>query len=408
VQATLQPLLQPRGPGSPILKTSLQDVAGIEIAGASEGGVVRLSLKRPSDFVLRALCDIPILPEHLLRGGKGGAAALGRQPIGTGPFRFAGWERGKRLRLERWPSYWGEGARLESIVFEIDLDGASALTRMRRGDLDVLPRILAAHYPDQVDATSLRGGAVAVWRLASRRWVYLGVNHRHAPLGDAGLRQALAALWDRERLSQTLHGGMARPLVGPPIVEMAPPPSGRALAAARLEAAGYRDSNSDGVREFEGKPVRVSLLVASGGHAAATEARAFVLEARKVGVLVDTVPVDAATLMTRVRKGDFDLAFMSWQGSPNEDPGLQFATTGPFNFWGYRSAPLDGLLDDLRRTSDTGAREGLLGEVATLLARDQPVLFLYRLDVPVLISRRVHGIAAVADRWDLRHAWVDR
>lgn len=402
--ATLDLLLLPHGAGSPVLKASLQDVATVEVAA---GGMVRLNLKRPSDFALRALCEIPILPEHLLHSGKSATVGLARQPVGTGPFRFASWERGRRIRLERSPTYWALPALLEAISFEIDLDGADALVKTRRGDFDVLPRILPLHYPEQVDATSLRGGELTVRRLASRRWVYLGVNHRHAPLDDVALRRGLSALWDRNHLSQTLHGGLARPLAAPPIADVPLPPAGRAAAVAILDAAGYRDTDADGVREVGGKPLRVGLLVASGARTAATEARSFVLEARKVGVLVDTTAVDAATLMARVRKGDFDLALLAWQGSPQENPGLQFGTGALFNFWGYRSPELEPLLDELRRSPDDSTHRRVLGDVARLLARDQPVIALYRLDVPTLIARRVHGIAAVGDRWDFRRAWIE-
>jgi ABC-type oligopeptide transport system substrate-binding subunit len=111
--------------------------------------------------------------------------------------------------------------------------------------------------------------------------------------------------------------------------------------------------------------------------------------------------------MARVRKGDFDLALMAWQGSPNEEPGLQFASTGPFNFWGYRSSATDSLLEALRRAPPSVDRLSLLQSLAGALARDQPVIFLYRFDVPALIARRVHDVSAVADRLDLRRAWLD-
>jgi peptide/nickel transport system substrate-binding protein len=402
--ATLDLLLLPHGAGSPVLKATLQDVATVEVAA---GGLVRLNLKRPSDFALRALCEIPILPEHLLHGGKNGTAGLGRQPVGTGPFRFASWERGKRIHLERAPAYWGSPALLGAISFEIDVDAADALVKTRRGDFDVLPRILPIHYPDQVDATSLRGGELTVRRLASRRWVYLGVNHRRAPLDDVAFRRGLSALWDRPQLSRALHGGLARPLAAPPIADVPLPPTGRAAAVGILDTAGYRDTDADGVRELGGKPVRVGLLVASGAHAAAVEARSFVLEARKVGVLVDTTAVDPTTMMARVRKGDFDLALLAWQGTPQENPGLQFGAGAPFNYWGYKSPELESLLDELRRSPDEATHRRVLGDVAQLLGRDQPVIALYRLDVPTLIARRVHGIAAVGDRWDLRRAWIE-
>ena len=42
-----------------------------------------------------------------------------------------------------------------------------------------------------------------------------------------------------------------------------------------------------------------------------------------------------------------------------------------------------------------------------VIADEQPVIFLYRTDVPALVSTRVHGLAAIGDRLDLRKVWLD-
>ena len=404
VQATLEPLLMANGSGSPILRASLQDVASIELAADH---VVRLVLRRPSDLVLRALCDIPILPDHLLRGPTADPAGLGRLPVGTGPFRLAGWERGRRIRLARWAGYWAEPAALNDILFEIDGDGARALARARRGEIDVVPRVLAVHYPDEVDPVSLHGTLTLV-RVETNRWAYLAVNHRRAPLGDARYRRALAALWDREAFAVDLHRGLARPIATPPIAPPGPlPASGRAQAIALFDAAGYHDADADGVRDLGGGAIRHQLLLAGGSRTAATESRAFVLEARRAGVLIDTLAVEPAALLARVRKGDFDLALMQWQGRPDEDPALYFTPGGPFAVAGYKSAEVDGLLESLRRAPGPVARLPLAASLAAVFARDQPVIALYRFDQPVLVAVRAHGVAAVGDRLDLRKAWVD-
>jgi hypothetical protein len=49
----------------------------------------------------------------------------------------------------------------------------------------------------------------------------------------------------------------------------------------------------------------------------------------------------------------------------------------------------------------------VLTRIARLLADDQPVIFLYRYDVPALQAVRVHGLAAVGDRFDLQRVWLD-
>src|SRR5204863_8432090 len=178
-----------------------------------------------------------------------------RQPIGTGPFRFAGWDRGKRIRLERAPEYWGTPPGVDEILFDVDPDAVRALNRTRRGEIDVLARVLDVHYPDQVEATTLHGGA-ALYRLASRRYSFLAVNLAHYPLSDAPFRRAVAMLWDRQRFSGELHDELARPIGGPPLVDdVAAPAFDRPRAIALLEQAGYRDGDADGVRDNGGKPI---------------------------------------------------------------------------------------------------------------------------------------------------------
>src|SRR5262245_51760065 len=131
VQASFEPLLR-KGNDAAALRAELADVVSLELVTER---TIRFVLKRPSDLVLRALCDVPILPDHIIRGTtRLDAAPIARQPIGTGPFRFVGWERGKRIRLERAPEYWGPPPGVDEIVFDVDADAVRALNRTRRGD----------------------------------------------------------------------------------------------------------------------------------------------------------------------------------------------------------------------------------------------------------------------------------
>ena len=59
------------------------------------------------------------------------------------------------------------------------------------------------------------------------------------------------------------------------------------------------------------------------------------------------------------------------------------------------------------RRPDPPARAPILARMARLLTEDQPVIFLYRYDVPALVAARVRGLAAVGDRFDLRRAWLE-
>jgi peptide/nickel transport system substrate-binding protein len=405
VQATIEPLLR-KGNDAAVLRAELQDVAAVELVTER---TVRLVLKRPSDLVLRALCDVPMLPDHLVRGVRPEASPIAKQPVGTGPFRFAGWDRGKRIRLQRAPEAWGPppGPGVEEIVFDLEPDAVHALNRTRRGDIDILPRVLEVHYPDQVEPATLHGMTQLI-RLTPDRTSFLIVNHGHEPLGDARVRRAMALLWDRERFARELHKGLARPISGPQFGGPTPPPAfDRKRAIAMLEQAGVHDTNADGVRDRDGRPIRLTMLQVAGSRTLPVEAHGFVLEMRKAGLLVDVVQTDAATFMARLRRGDFDLAPMMWEELPDEDPSLLFGAGGDFNYGGYRSDALAPLFDELRVAPGEAGRRPILERIARVVTDEQPVIFLYRTDVPALVSTRVHGLGAVGDKLDLRRVWVD-
>jgi peptide/nickel transport system substrate-binding protein len=403
VQATFDPLLR-NGSDAPVLRAELADIASVELVTER---TVRLVLKRPSDLALRALCDVPILPDHLVRDIRVESSPIARAPVGTGPYRFGGWERGKRIRLERAPDYWGNAGGVDEIVFDLDADAVRALNRTRRGEIDILSRVIDAHYPDQVEPTTLHG-ATKLLRLRSRRYSFLTVNHQRYPLSDPRFRRAIASLWDRGRFAGELHNGLATPIGGPPLVEdLAPPPFDRKQAAAALDDAGYRDTDADGVRDHLGRPIRVSLLEPSGNRLFHVEAHAFALEARKVGILVDLIPADANTILQRLKRGEFELAPLIWEGAPDENPQPLYGTGGAFNYGGYRSTALDALIDEARLAQGPAARAPILSRIAHLLADEQPVIFLYRYDVPALEATRVHGLAAVGDRFDLQRVWLE-
>ena len=403
VQATFEHLM--RSPArSSLLHAMIADLEGVDVLPER---MVRLRLGRPSGLTLRALCEIPVLPAEPLRTGGPRLAQLGRSPIGTGPFRVATWERGKRIKLLRGRGLdTKDGPRLEEIVFEIDSDPARALTRLRRGEFDVLPRVSELHYPEQVSQATLRD-VLDLYVLTPHRYTFVALNTRRGVLADKSFRQALSLLWDRARFATEFHHGLVRP-IGAPTFGTAPVDKFDRDAAGRLlEQAGFRDTNGDGVREVGGSPIRLTFLVPSGARTLSAEVRAFAMDLRRAGILLDSASLDAATLFSRVEHGDFDLAALTWEGRRDEDPRLLLTAGADFEHTGYHSERFSTLVDLIRAAPSPSARTPLLGELAALLGADRPALFLYRHDVPALVGKRVHGLAAVGDRLDFRSVWIE-
>ncbi len=402
VQATFESVLRSTS-RVPVLRAMVEDMETVEIL--PERGV-RIKLRRPSDLTLRALCEIPILPAEPLRAGGSAITQLGRQPVGSGPFRVAAWERGKRIKLVRArPPEKSRPPFLDEIVFEIDNDISRALLRTRRGEIDVLPRLLEAHYPEQVTPATLRDSLDLYW-FKPDRYSFIVPNQKRGPLADSRMRQALSLLWDRARFAQEFHHGTVRPIGAPTFGEVPADRFDRALAARLLEEAGFRDTDGDGVRDVGGAPIRLSFLVPSGSRTLAAEVKSYALDLHRAGVLLDTTTLDAGALTSRLQRGEFDLATLTWEGAPDEDARVLFGSEGPLVLSGYQPEAWQELLDRLRVAPGLRGRAPVLQRIAERLANERPLLFLYRHDVPALVAKRVHGLAGTGDRLDLRAVWV--
>ena len=113
---------------SALLHAMIVDLEGVDIL---PDRMVRLAPCPSLGSHHARVVQIPILPAEPLRAGGARLAQLGRSPVGTGPFRVAAWERGKRIKLVRARAQSSpDGPLLDGIDFEIDADPARALTRV--------------------------------------------------------------------------------------------------------------------------------------------------------------------------------------------------------------------------------------------------------------------------------------
>src|SRR5262245_28733669 len=72
-----------------------------------------------------------------------------RKPIGTGPYKFDRWDTGKEIVVVRNEDYWGAKPNLDRIVYRMIIDRTAALTALKGGDVDFIPRLLPIQYAQQ-------------------------------------------------------------------------------------------------------------------------------------------------------------------------------------------------------------------------------------------------------------------
>jgi ABC-type transport system substrate-binding protein len=396
VQFTLDAIRDPRR-GIDHLRPMLDDVEAIELITSHE---LRLRLKRPSGWVLRALAEIPILPMHIYDGSLLGGGAL----VGTGPWKLVSNKAGI-VHLTRYDRYWAGKPVIADLEFIYEPDGAVALRRAKRGELDVIPAMIPAHWPEQANAP----GIVARFRpleLATPRLRYLAFNSQRAPLDDPRVRHALALLVDRRTIAKRVYDGLARPALWPiwpggfvsgpeaPVPDFDP-----AAAAKLLDAAGWTDTQpKDGIRDREG--IQLRLVMIGGDKPVTKDASApppkldrdyFIEAARRIGVVIDVKSGGESWLEKHLAESTYDIAQLVWSGMVDTDPAPLVARASP---------RIDRTLDALAAAWDPAERARLAPELAAAFAETWPLAGIVA-DAPHgLIAKRIQG----ARVWD---GWID-
>lgn len=93
----------------------------------------------PDDFTLQLRTNLPLalLPNKLnfvLIVPQGSTAdTLTRQPDGTSPYTFAGWERGKLVHMKRFEQYWGAKPSIPVVNFHLNLSPDEAVQGLPSG-----------------------------------------------------------------------------------------------------------------------------------------------------------------------------------------------------------------------------------------------------------------------------------
>jgi len=398
VQFTLDAIRDPRN-HIDHLRPLLDDVEAIELITSHQ---VRLRMKRPSAWALRALAEIPILPMHVYDGSLTG----GGQLIGSGPWKLVSNKAGV-VHLTRYDKYWGGPAAIADLEFAYQPDAAEAITEAKRGELDIIPALIPAHYPSQATSPAI-AAAFLPFDLAPPRLHGFAWNASRPPLDDAGVRHALTLLVDRKNIAKDAFHGLARPalwpiwpggLVSGP--EATVPDFDPAGAGKLLDAAGWTDRDKDAVRDRDGKQLRLVLVglehpvkpdANPKQHATARDA--FVDAARRAGVIVEVKTGNEAWLQKRLADGQYDIVEETWGGMADSDVSAIVSGT-------HATSPrVERALDALAAAWDPADRARAAPELAAALAETWPIAGIVADTPHGLISRRLAGVRA----WD---GWLD-
>jgi ABC-type transport system substrate-binding protein len=345
-------------------------------------------IETPDDLTVRMTTDPPsadlpflmadgsariISPTALQKYGKD----FGRNPVGTGPFKFEEWVPNDHVSAVINTDYWGPRPQVRRFVYRPIPEPAGRVVALKTGEADVVLNLPPA------DVASLQQDSALVVRITpGLTIVEAEPRQSKPPFDDVRVRLALNQAIDKNSIIANVMGGRGEPLNTPSVpgvwgtFDFDPLPFDPSAAKQLLAAAGHPDG------------IDVSLVYVSGrwagddqvaqamqGFWANVGIRATIkkIQSAELDPLLaadpDTLPGTVVLLLKTSAYVDYHLYRMYHSDATTRTVTAQH--------YAYQNPEVDKLIQQERTTFDPEKRLPILKQAQELIWKDQPLVYLF-------------------------------
>ena len=363
----------------------------------AEGATLTIKTKEPVPTLLNMLADTTFIIVDA-QAAKEMGDRFKFKPVCTGAFKIESFTPNKGLTLSAHEGHWSGRPHVDKINAPYIPDAKTRSLALQSGELDL--------------ATQLAPMDLAVLQKDPKLTTLVGPNLRIFMLRFNMDRKLLQSLPFR----QAVHHAIQRDLYAEKIASGAPArgpfnelmafgwkgadsyPYDPEKAKALLDQAGIKDTNGNGIREFEGKDITLTYLYATN-HAPDAKNIGLAMQAdlKKAGIGMELVQMDNYAEATKA--GKYDLVYERWTSAPTMDPQYFIeasfktdpgAVTG--NRGHYSNPELDALIAELAGELDLEKRNELGRKGSKMLMDDVPAIFLFYQNGNVVYNKRLDGV----------------
>ncbi len=380
-------------------------VKSIQATGDLE---LTITLKKPFAAFTNLLAFSGLVAVSPKTYKKGVGQFLPNQFVGTGPYKLVK-VGGDSIRLEVFEDYWDTKPTNKGVNIQIFSSPANLFNAFRTGSIDVAYQSLDPDQIQALDNDAKKGDWQAISG-PSNFITFLMLNTKDEALSKVKVRQALAAIINRDVLNNRVFRGQAESLytlvptiftgISQPVFKDQQQKLGKDKIRSLLKDAGYAP----------GKPLKLSLWyrsnLTSDGVAAAT-IKAMVSQGYSDVVQIDVNSVDSATAYQNLAKGTYPMFMLDWAGDYYDpDTYLQpflacekgsvktGCQKGQSQSWGsfFYSDRANKLIDQQRQIRDPKQRLKPLTELQAILAKEVPYIPLWQKKDYVFAQKGIKGI----------------
>jgi peptide/nickel transport system substrate-binding protein len=369
---------------------------------------VRFDLTQPKANILGMW--VPIIPEHIWSKIPGDVAQGNYSPkpplVGTGAFQTVAWKDQDFVKMAANKDYWRGAPAVDELLWVTYQNTSSMTEDLIAGKLQYAYDIPPADFSRVGNTPGLKAWApvtIGFDELAINS--YNNADSQGNPvLRDIKFRQALNWAVDKNAIATVAYGGFGEPadtvinkgFFSNPDWHWTPPANeayGFDLekAKALLDAAGYKDSNNDGIREdHQGKPIKLRLWGRTDSQSSDLAGRKIAGWFKQIGLQIDyslmtnqqiTKFVNQTTNSQGRYAPDYDMFIWGWGGDvdPNFILSVFLTKAIGLNNWSdscFSNKEFDKLFIKQQGQTDPAQRKLSIDRMQQILYEESPYIVL--------------------------------
>jgi peptide/nickel transport system substrate-binding protein len=347
---------------------------------------------------------IPIVPEHVWgqfvssdpkETKKAVKAFANDDPIGSGPFTLAEYQKDQFIHLKVNRDYWGQQpAEITDVIYTVYQSQEAMAQALRNGEIDYAQNLKPGLFNAMKGEPNIetRIGDGGCW--GNLAWNFGGQTPKadaDPTIHDVEFRQAVSMAIDRQDIVTKVYQDTAT--IGYSV--LMPGSNGSwvadipedlqfnydpAAANAKLDAAGYTDTDGDGIRNgINGENIDLELLVITDVNGSVDTGKLL------QGYLKD-VQIDSFLTTVNTNKaydlwytGEWDAYVWDWCPDPDPDFMMSVFTTDQCLGWSdgcYSNTEFDDLYKLQQTQLDRADREQTIDQMQLMLAEEIPTMVL--------------------------------
>ena len=322
--------------------------------------------------------------------------------VGTGPYKLVSYRRGEEMVVTKFDDYWRgwEGKHVDTFVTRVVSEPATERMMLENREAHMGDIPLPFEDLEEMAADP----NLQVFENASIRHFYLKLNTVGDILQDKRLRKVIDLAFDHQSFCHDFlmgHCEVPRGLLPAALPDHDPtipePQLDLEKAAQLLDEAGWIDSDGDGIRDKDGKPLRLTMQYL--GHYEWQRMGSELLQSNlaKIGVQLVIEGQPWSTMVERMSDPTSrpDINFVAvYADSPSADTvftPLFACNSGHWSNFEYCDPYVDEKIEEARKTIDDEARRQIYYELDRYLMDECPAVAVVTMTGTYVATSDVRG-----------------